>query len=64
MNGARALGLADQAGRIATGRTADLAAWDTEDPRGIAYRIGGCDCTLVVKGGVVVHETRQLGTLA
>ena len=62
VNGALALGLSERAGRIATGRAADLAAWDTEDPRGIAYRIGGCDCTLVVKDGVVVHEMAELGT--
>jgi imidazolonepropionase len=56
VNGARALGLADQAGRIAVGRAADLAVWDTDDPRGIAYAIGGAACLAVVKNGVVVHE--------
>ena len=64
MNGARALGLSDEAGRIALGRAADLAVWDTEDPRGIAYRIGGCDCTLVVKDGVVIHEASVVGSRA
>ncbi len=62
VNGARALGLSDEAGRIALGRAADLAAWETEDPRGIAYSIGGCACTLVIKDGVVVHEAPPLGT--
>lgn len=56
VNGARALGLSGRAGRIAVGRAADLAAWETEDPRGLAYSIGGCACVLVVKDGVVVHE--------
>ena len=56
VNGARALGLADRAGRIAVGRAADLAVWDTDDPRGIAYAIGGAACLGVVKNGVVVHE--------
>ena len=56
VNGARALGLSDQAGRIAVGRAADLAVWDTDDPRGIAYAIGGAACLAVVKNGVVVHE--------
>jgi imidazolonepropionase len=56
VNGARALGLGDTAGRIAVGRAADLALWDTDDPRGIAYPIGGAACLAVVKNGVVVHE--------
>lgn len=56
VNGARALGLSGRAGRLAVGRPADLAAWETEDPRGLAYSIGGCACVLVVKDGVVVHE--------
>ena len=56
VNGARALGLGETAGRIARGRAADLAVWDTDDPRGIAYAIGGAACLAVVKDGVVVHD--------
>jgi len=56
VNGARALGLADTAGRIAVGRVADLAVWDTDDPRGIAYAIGGAACLGVVKDGKIVHQ--------
>ncbi|MFO1082120.1 MAG: imidazolonepropionase [Reyranellaceae bacterium] len=56
VNGAKALGLADRAGLIAVGRAADLAVWDTADPRGIAYPIGGAPCLAVVKDGQVVHE--------
>ena len=56
VNGARALGLADTAGRIAVGRAADLAVWDTDDPRGIAYAIGGAACLGVVKDGKIVHQ--------
>src|SRR5260370_27065883 len=56
VNGARALGLADKAGCIAVGRAADLAVWDTDDPRGIAYAIGAAACLGVVKAGVVVHQ--------
>lgn len=56
VNSARALGLSATAGRIAVGRPADLAVWDTDDPRGIAYAIGGASCLAVVKAGVVVHE--------
>ncbi|WP_421996454.1 imidazolonepropionase [Reyranella sp.] len=56
VNGARALGLGASAGLIATGRAADLAVWDTDDPRGIAYPIGGAPCLAVLKDGAVVHE--------
>jgi imidazolonepropionase len=56
VNGAKALGLADKAGLIAVGRAADLAVWDTDDPRGIAYCIGGAPCLGVVKNGIVVHK--------
>lgn len=60
VNGAKALGLADTAGSIAVGRAADLAVWDTEDPRGIAYSIGGAGCLGVVKNGIVVHKATVL----
>ena len=56
IHAAHALGLADRAGRIAVGRAADLALWETGDPRGIAYPIGGCACLAVVKDGVFVHD--------
>jgi imidazolonepropionase len=56
VNGARALGMADRAGTIAVGRRADLALWDTDDPRGIAYALGGAACLGVVKDGRVVHK--------
>jgi len=56
VNSAKALGLADRAGQIAVGRAADLAVWDTDDPRGIAYAIGGAPCLGVIKNGVVVHR--------
>jgi imidazolonepropionase len=56
VNSARALGLQDSAGLIAVGRAADLAVWDTDDPRGLAYVLGGTPCLAVIKDGVVVHE--------
>ncbi len=56
VNGARALGLADSAGRIAVGRAADIAVWDTDDPRGLSYALGGAACLGVVKNGKVVHR--------
>jgi imidazolonepropionase len=56
VNSASALGLSQSAGRVAVGRAADLAVWDTDDPRGIAYAIGGASCLAVFKNGVSVHE--------
>ena len=56
VNGARALGLPTAPACIAVGRSADLAVWDTDDPRGIAYAIGGTPCLAVIKNGAVVHE--------
>jgi imidazolonepropionase len=41
---------------LAVGRSADLAVWDTDDPRGIAYAIGGAPCLAVIKDGRIVHE--------
>jgi imidazolonepropionase len=39
LHAARALGLADR-GRLAPGLRADLAIWDAEHPRELAYRFG------------------------
>jgi imidazolonepropionase len=39
VNAAQALGLADR-GRLAAGQRADLALWDVEHPRELAYRFG------------------------
>jgi imidazolonepropionase len=39
VNAARALGLSDR-GRLALGQRADLAIWDAEHPRELAYRFG------------------------
>lgn len=52
---ARAAGFAD-AGRIAPGLRADLAIFDEEDPRALAYALGGIEARAVVLGGRVVHE--------
>jgi imidazolonepropionase len=42
-NAARALGLNDR-GRLAPGLRADLAIWDAEHPRELAYRFGVNPC--------------------
>jgi imidazolonepropionase len=50
LNAARALGLADR-GRLARGQRADLALWDAEHPRELAYRFGHNPCRGRVFGG-------------
>ena len=61
VNAARALGLGVSAGTIAAGRAADLAVWDAEDPRALAYQIGGTACIAVFKEGREVYR-RAAGT--
>ena len=39
-NAARALGLGDETGSIAVGKSADLAVFDVEDPAELSYRVG------------------------
>lgn len=51
MNAARALGLADR-GTLRAGLRADLAVWDAEHPRELAYRFGHNPCRRVVCGGI------------
>ena len=38
--GARALGMQDEAGTVTVGKRADLAIWDAREPAELAYRIG------------------------
>jgi imidazolonepropionase len=51
---AQAAGLGD-AGSIAEGFRGDLAIFDHEDPRALAYAIGGVRAHQVIRGGTVVH---------
>lgn len=51
VNAARALGLRDR-GRLAPGLRADLAVWDVEHPRELAYRFGVNPCSRRIVGGV------------
>lgn len=55
---AEAAGFED-AGRIRVGHRADLALYDEDDPRALAYGIGGLLARVVVLGGHVVHERPQ-----
>jgi imidazolonepropionase len=50
VNAARALGLNDR-GRLAPGQRADLAIWDAEHPRELAYRFGVNPCRQRVYAG-------------
>jgi len=52
---ARAAGFED-AGRIRVGSRADLALYDEEDPRALAYSMGGLLARTVVLGGEVVTD--------
>jgi imidazolonepropionase len=52
---ARAAGLPD-VGRLAPGLRADVALFDEEDPRALAYGVGGPDARCVVLGGRIVVE--------
>jgi imidazolonepropionase len=51
VNAARALGLSDR-GALAPGLRADLAVWDAEHPRELAYRFGDNPCRRSVCGGI------------
>ena len=51
VHAARALGLSDR-GTIAAGQRADLAVWDAEHPRELAYRFGHNPCRRVIFAGV------------
>ncbi len=54
-NAAEAAGL-EECGRIVPGLRADLALYDEEDPRALAYGLGGIDARAVVLGGEVALE--------
>ena len=53
INGAWALGLADQKGSIETGKDADLAAFDVSDYREIPYWFGANHCAMTFLNGVI-----------
>ena len=53
-NAALALGLGTEVGTLESGKRADLALWDVNHPRELAYWIGVNPCRSVVQDGVVV----------
>ena len=55
-NAARALGMAEKIGTLEAGKRADLAIWDVDHPRELAYWVGANPCKAVVRGGTVVRS--------
>jgi imidazolonepropionase len=60
-NAARALGLANEKGVIAPGKTADLAFWDISSPLALSYAMGAKPCVGVVKDGVLAWNDAARG---
>jgi imidazolonepropionase len=58
VHAARAIGLAGEAGTLATGAQADLVVWDTDRPAGIPYWLGAPPVHAVVKAGRIVAGSR------
>lgn len=59
INGAYALGRAEQTGSIVRGKQADLAVFAVEDYREIPYYFGMNHCRLTMQGGRIVHGSAQ-----
>ncbi|TWI66221.1 imidazolonepropionase [Pseudoduganella lurida] len=55
IHAARALGLQDEIGSLATGKRADFALWRIERPADLCYAMGFNPCAGVVNGGVWRH---------
>jgi imidazolonepropionase len=57
---ARALGLHERKGQLASGFDADIAVWDCEQGVELIYAIGTNPCAAVIKGGKVVRDAAGL----
>ena len=56
LNGAHALGMADQIGSIEVGKQADLCIMDVADYRQIPYFFGMNHCKVTIKKGEIVYQ--------
>jgi len=56
LNGAHALGMADQIGSIEVGKQADLCIMDVADYRQIPYFFGMNHCMMAIKKGEIVYQ--------
>ncbi len=59
VNGAWALGIGDRCGSVVPGMQADLAFFEADDYRELAYYFGASRCRMTVKKGRVVHKKDQ-----
>ncbi len=60
INGARALGMAQDRGSLEVGKVGDLAIWDISDPADLSYLLAANRCIGVVKDGHVVHTMARV----
>lgn len=58
VNGAWALGIGERVGAVVPGMQADLAFFDADDYRELAYYFGGNQCRLTVKKGKIVRHRK------
>jgi imidazolonepropionase len=56
---ARALGQSHRHGVLEAGRAADFVLWDIDSPAELAYWFGRNPCRCIVRGGRIVHGTRN-----
>jgi imidazolonepropionase len=57
VHAARALGMQHRRGTLETGKEADFAVWEIDEPAELSYRMGGNPCRMTVKAGKVVHRS-------
>lgn len=58
LNGAAAIGVADQVGSVEVGKLGDLVIWDAEDLNYVCYRIGSNLAKTVIKKGKIYTKTK------
>ena len=56
VNAAKALGKSDSVGSLQTGKVADFAIWDVQQPSELAYWLGGNKAESVIKAGSCIYQ--------